>query len=273
MEARETTWRLLRNIKHHSDKPWICVGDFNEVLMQGENEGGVARPQIYMDRFKQALEDCHLHDLGFVGDPYTWRNINHDAQHYIRERLDRAVATPEWCNRFPEYRVVHGDPRHSDHRSVIVHMDHESFRQRTRKRREGGSFKFEASWMTEDACGAVIENAWKRETAAIGGTVVQALQGVVGDLQHWSRTSLGDMERRIAKLKKEVEVCRQRTLTQDTVSRERILRYKLERLEDQREMYYKSEGAQWYRHYKVWQVTFIIGVAHHLGTWREGSQN
>uniref|UniRef100_A0A8I6YYK3 Endonuclease/exonuclease/phosphatase domain-containing protein n=1 Tax=Hordeum vulgare subsp. vulgare TaxID=112509 RepID=A0A8I6YYK3_HORVV len=231
MEARETTWRRLRNIKHHSDKPWICVGDFNEVLTQGEKEGGVTRPQIYMDRFKQALEDCQLHDLGFVGDPYTWRNNNHDAQQYIRERLDRAVATPEWCRRFLEYRVVHGNPRHSDHRPVIVHLDHESFRQRTRKHREGGSFKFEASWMTEEACGAVIENDWKRETLARGGTVVQALQGVAGDLQHWSRTSLGDMERRIAKIKKEVEICRQPALTQDTVTRERILRYKLERLE------------------------------------------
>uniref|UniRef100_A0A8I6XX79 Reverse transcriptase domain-containing protein n=1 Tax=Hordeum vulgare subsp. vulgare TaxID=112509 RepID=A0A8I6XX79_HORVV len=242
MEARETTWRLLRNIKHHSDKPWICVGDFNEVLTQGEKEGGITRPQVYMDRFKQALEDCQLHDLGFVGDPYTWQNNNHDAQQYIRERVYRPVATSEWCSRFLEYGVVHGDPRHSDNRPIIVHLDHESFRQRKKKRREGGNLKFEASWMTEEACSAVIENAWQRETTSRGGTVVQALKGVAGDLQHWSRTSLGVMERRIAKLKKEIEVFRQRAITQDVVNRERMLRYKLERLEGQREMYYKQRA-------------------------------
>lgn len=132
-------------------------------------------------RFKQALEDCHLHDLGFVGDPYTWQNNNHDAQQYIRERLDRAVAKAEWCSRFPEYHVINGDPRHSDHQPIIVHLDHDSFRQRKHKRREGKRFSFEASWMTEEACGAVIENAWNRETSGTKTLVARALKGVAGD--------------------------------------------------------------------------------------------
>jgi endonuclease/exonuclease/phosphatase family metal-dependent hydrolase len=123
LEGREATWCLLRTIRHHSDKPWICAGDFNEILMQCEKEGGTARTQIYMDRFNEALEDCGLHDLGFTGDPFTWHNNSHDASRYIRERLDRVVATQEWCNKFMSYRVEHGDPRHSDHRPVIIHIN------------------------------------------------------------------------------------------------------------------------------------------------------
>ena len=53
LENRETTWRLLRTIKHHSNLPWICAGEFNEILLACEKEGGVARPQIYMDRLKK----------------------------------------------------------------------------------------------------------------------------------------------------------------------------------------------------------------------------
>lgn len=68
--------------------------------------------------------------------------------------------------------------------------------------------------MTEEACGAVIENAWNRETAGRGTSVTQALKGVAEDLQQWSRTSLGDMERRICKLKKDIEACRRHTITQ-----------------------------------------------------------
>jgi hypothetical protein len=34
----------------------------------------VARPQVYMDRYKQALEDCKLNDLGYSSDPFKWRN-------------------------------------------------------------------------------------------------------------------------------------------------------------------------------------------------------
>ena len=35
-EKREATWKLLRTIKHHSKLPWICAGDFNEILLACE---------------------------------------------------------------------------------------------------------------------------------------------------------------------------------------------------------------------------------------------
>jgi hypothetical protein len=66
-----------------------------------------------MHKFRLALEDCDLHDLGFVGDPYTWRNNHHVAASYTKERLDRAVANSTWRCTFPKVRVANGDPRHS----------------------------------------------------------------------------------------------------------------------------------------------------------------
>jgi hypothetical protein len=36
---KENTWRLLRTLKHQSDKPWLCAGDFNEILYAWEKEG------------------------------------------------------------------------------------------------------------------------------------------------------------------------------------------------------------------------------------------
>lgn len=45
-----------------------------------------------MDRFREALEECGLSDLGFIGDPFTWRNNSHTCEHYIRDRLDRAIG-------------------------------------------------------------------------------------------------------------------------------------------------------------------------------------
>jgi hypothetical protein len=73
-----------------------------------------------MDRFREALEFCELDDLGFNGDTFTWRNNSHSAENYIKERLDRAVASEGWRQRFPAFKVTNGDPRHSDHRPVIV---------------------------------------------------------------------------------------------------------------------------------------------------------
>lgn len=77
-------------------------------------------PQVCLDKFRETLEICDLQDLGFIGDKYTWRNHNHLVQHYVKERLDRAAASPNWAAKFPHVKVINSDPRHSDHRPVIV---------------------------------------------------------------------------------------------------------------------------------------------------------
>ena len=160
----------------------------------------MSQPQQAMDSFRSALEECDLHDLGFAGDPYTWRNNNHDSNKYIRERLDRAVASPSWCQRFPFYKVVHGDPRHSDHRALIVQVESEGRRKRQRGRK--GLFRFEPKWLEEDQCGTVVDNAWGREINARGGSVMDALKGVAKDLTEWSTTCLGQLEKQISRQKK-----------------------------------------------------------------------
>jgi hypothetical protein len=81
------------------------VGDFNEVLLGCEKEGGQPKVQSCMNRFREALDDCALSDLGFVhllvilslgGTIVT----THNSTDYIRERLDRAVADEACCSRF-----------------------------------------------------------------------------------------------------------------------------------------------------------------------------
>lgn len=120
---KENTWRLLRTLHGQTDLPWLCLGDFNEILFVREKEGGPARAQGCMDAFRRALEACELNDLGYVGDPFTWRNNWRDAAGYTRERLDRAVANVGWRCLFPLYKIIKGDPRHSDHRPVIAELN------------------------------------------------------------------------------------------------------------------------------------------------------
>jgi hypothetical protein len=87
-DRKELSWKALRTMNAARRRPWLCMGDFNEILMGHEKEGGVPKPQICMDRFREVLEDCALHDLGFTGDTFTWRNNKHSSDDYKRERLD-----------------------------------------------------------------------------------------------------------------------------------------------------------------------------------------
>jgi hypothetical protein len=47
------------------------MGDFNEILFSHEKEGGTQKLQSCVDKFREALEECSLDDLGFTGDMFT----------------------------------------------------------------------------------------------------------------------------------------------------------------------------------------------------------
>lgn len=72
MELKHRTWKMLRDLHGLRSMPWLCAGDFNEILHHHEKEGGVPRSQTCLDRFKEALEDCELLDLGFTSDIFMW---------------------------------------------------------------------------------------------------------------------------------------------------------------------------------------------------------
>ena len=111
-ELKYKTWELMEWLKDQDNEqmPWLCAGDFNEILYHHEKEGGVPRTQSCLDRFKGAQEVCELDDLGFSGDIFTWRNKQTTGDTHIRERLDRAVANAGWRMKFLLMLVKNGDP-------------------------------------------------------------------------------------------------------------------------------------------------------------------
>lgn len=238
--SKDNTWEELRNLKNKYDLPWLCSGDFNEILFGCEKEGGHPRQELSMQKFCSALEDCDLHDLGFIGDPYTWRNNHHIAARYIRERLDRAVANSAWRLIFPIVKVINGDPRHSDHRPIIIDVG-------TRERREWiqqmeSLPKFEARWLEEDDCMARVEEAWKMALAESDTTLMEVQMRMLGELWEWDRNVLGELERKINNIKKELEKCRRQNISEYNVNREHLLCYKLQRLQDQQNVYWKQRA-------------------------------
>jgi exonuclease III len=156
-DKRERTWKLLRILNQQLKLPWLCAGDFNEILYGHEKKGGPPRNHKHMEDFRMVLADCGLRDLGFSGDKFTWRNNSHEANRYIKERLDRAVGSREWCARFPAYKVINGDQRHSDHRPITILV--EGTQKLPRSGNGRNSFRFEAKWLEEEDCEAIVNNA------------------------------------------------------------------------------------------------------------------
>lgn len=144
-ENKYKTWELLRDIhlQDPTNMPWLCAGDFNEILCHHEKEGAIQRAQGCLDRFREALEACDLHDLGFYGDVFTWKNKQTTGDSYIREHLDRAVVDVAWRSMFPMVQVKNAHPYHSDHWHVVTNMEYHCPRQRVKG--EDNMFRFGAS--------------------------------------------------------------------------------------------------------------------------------
>uniref|UniRef100_A0A2N9FYX5 Reverse transcriptase domain-containing protein n=1 Tax=Fagus sylvatica TaxID=28930 RepID=A0A2N9FYX5_FAGSY len=69
---RKETWALLKFLSHHGSLPWVCMGDFNELLDHSECTGTARRPDWQIRDFREALAFAQLFDLGFEGSPFTW---------------------------------------------------------------------------------------------------------------------------------------------------------------------------------------------------------
>ena len=59
-QLRIDSWNLLRNLNGQSSLPWLCAGDFNEILKSHEKLGGRLRPYRQMLLFREALVECGL---------------------------------------------------------------------------------------------------------------------------------------------------------------------------------------------------------------------
>jgi endonuclease/exonuclease/phosphatase family metal-dependent hydrolase len=99
-------WTLLRRINPKSTEPWLMMGDFNEAMWQEDHISRSKRSERLMMDFREVLSHCDLHDIGFVGTPWTWDN-KQQGQRNVKVRLDRAVASPSWSICFSDYPLHH----------------------------------------------------------------------------------------------------------------------------------------------------------------------
>ncbi|KAG5615498.1 hypothetical protein H5410_015322 [Solanum commersonii] len=57
---------------------WREKGDFNDILSYGYKMGRIQQPVWRLDGFRQAVNFCELHDLGYVGNKFTWERERGD---------------------------------------------------------------------------------------------------------------------------------------------------------------------------------------------------
>lgn len=153
--CKHESWEYLRHLHSRDTLPWLCMGDYNEILSSNDIQGRHPRSLGRMEDFRSALLHCGLIDLGLIGNIFTWRN-GRLGNEFIQERLDRACATIEWRDMFPHSKVHHLQAAYFDHDPILIATQADS-RVCRHKRKPS---KFEEKWALHPDCENVIREAW-----------------------------------------------------------------------------------------------------------------
>ncbi|KAK3225835.1 hypothetical protein Dsin_005697 [Dipteronia sinensis] len=183
---RHQSWILLRRLTGISRLPWLCMGDFNEVLEDVGKLGGSARNWWAMTDFREALNDCNLEDMGYVGPRFTWSNKRNGSE-TIMERIDRALCNESRRTMFPQFVVRHLDFWGSDHRPVVVEFTPNSQTRNYKMANRGKRFFFEECWLEEQECRDIVETVWRiPESQCNMGNVLTKIEKCGMLLKSWN---------------------------------------------------------------------------------------
>ncbi|KAL9669520.1 hypothetical protein QQ045_007067 [Rhodiola kirilowii] len=209
---RSTTWNLLRHLHNQLNLPWIIFGDFNEVCFGWEVKGDRIRGEWQMRAFREAMSDCGLADLAFIGSPYTYSN-RRLGRRETKVRLDRMLANGSWRKIFQDAQVFHHPAISSDHDFLIL-----TCMNKASKRRES-QFRFEPMWTREKEFVKVVKAAW-RDSNRLGTNLTDRLNGCGVLLTKWNRNKFGTVGKRIKDLKEGLKTVRLMERDQETMAKE-----------------------------------------------------
>ncbi|XP_052299532.1 uncharacterized protein LOC127903030 [Citrus sinensis] len=188
---RRQSWDLLRFLSSSSTAPWVCLGDFNDLLAASEKKSRLEHPQWKLQGFKKAISDSGLLDVGMEGYQFTWERSRGSVD-WVEERLDIVLASAEWLHRFARVKVMSLEASCSDH--LPIFMDPNPINTTSRHKR----FRFENLWLRERDCVEVITNSCNSSS---GCSIQQKISRCGADLFQWGGHLARDFRKRISDCK------------------------------------------------------------------------
>uniref|UniRef100_A0A803P9I4 Reverse transcriptase n=1 Tax=Cannabis sativa TaxID=3483 RepID=A0A803P9I4_CANSA len=216
--GRSDSWRLLGRLNDLFDLPWICDGDFNEILSMNEKKGGANRSMSAMNDFQQALDKCSLVDLGFEGQCFTW----------LKKR---------------QVKVINGDFLHSDHRPIVATLENIIRLRLNDKKR---SFQFETHWLKDDEFQEIVLRTWlSRDLPLVNQDSLIDIFGKCADqLGAWNKSKFSSIPRLVRETQKQLDDLL--SVSAPLVTMDEVKRLELNDLLSREECYWKLRSrANW----------------------------
>ncbi|XP_050208579.1 uncharacterized protein LOC126657923 [Mercurialis annua] len=225
----------LLTIKRLLMPSFVIMGDFNAILHPSEKEGGVPYLSRSFTLFSQFVSQMTLHDLGYMGFPFTWSN-KRAFPLLIRERLDRVLVTSTWTANYNTASVHHLPLIGSDHALILLNTTSTSNPTHTH-------FYFDKRW------GSVDE-------------IFNKLKGVRRSLKSWKLGSTTNSHKRIIYLRRELELAQQQTASNTQWPYIKSLESELVKAQIQEEAYWEPELVKLITAYfeELYQTSFPSNI-------------
>ncbi|XP_074306100.1 uncharacterized protein LOC141641331 [Silene latifolia] len=234
---RHLSWDVLRLLRGQSSLPWVCVGDFNEILFSTEIKGG-SRAQWQMKNFQAAIDECELKDVPWEGYAFTFDNGQAGTANR-QCRLDRALCSEAWLDLFPYAKLFNLDRELSDHAPVKLDFDRREIGGRTRSQ-----FRFEKIWVGEEGC----EDAVIKGVERGNGDLASSLRGCANELQAWKKINIGKINRSLEVKRRQLARLNEGDRSEEAMTRRRKLIAEIAGLYKQEEQYWRQRSrALWLR--------------------------
>ncbi|KAH9790374.1 reverse transcriptase domain-containing protein [Citrus sinensis] len=202
---RRESWHLLRRLASFSTLPWVCIGDFNDLLDSSEKNGSRPHAAWKIQGFRSAISDAGLSDLGMIGYQFTWER-GRGTVNWVEERLDRAFASSSWRDKFPNAQVQSIEADSSDHLPIFLDPIH-NFHPASRVSR----FRFENLWLREADCEQIVRCSWDDTTDLL---IQQKLSVCGSKLMNWGGHMVRDFRSRLKEYKTRMRTLRGRRDTE-----------------------------------------------------------
>ena len=180
-DGRDVVWERLSRIGVNRKEPWFLIGDFNEILNNGEKTGGTRRAEASFQPFVETLRSCDMVELTSKGDNLTWGGKRWNK--WIQCALDRSFGSKVWHHTFPSSNQTFLDKRGSYHRPVWMNFfaSPQAFK---------GQFRFDKKFLMQPNVKKKVGIAWASNRNGRSSSVSQRIRSCRNALSRWKEQSV-----------------------------------------------------------------------------------
>lgn len=149
-KERIELWLKMETLCSIEEVKWCIFGDFNEVRGSHERLSSITNFKG-VDEFNEFLRRSQLLEISMGGQKFT--RVSDNGRKFIR--LDRFLATNDFCLLWKNLGVKTLERKWSDHSPIMLYDNRADFGPK--------SFKLFDAWLNEEGIDRLVKEDWNKE--------------------------------------------------------------------------------------------------------------